>query len=134
MKVLTVARALLAAAFALAPQRPAGAVEKMVRWGTGFFVSKNGHLLTNFHVVESCRQLMIQSGRATGAARIVALDAANDLALLATGLKPARIADWRYAVRDGEPVVVHGFPRGGDRTASGAALGLTGWRSNKLLY
>ena len=53
---------------------------------------------------------MVQSGRLSGAARVVATDAANDLALLATNLKPVRIADWRYSVRDDEPVVVYGFP------------------------
>ena len=105
MKPLSAVCALLVVGIALTG-KPAGAQEGKVglRSGTGFFVSKSGHLLTNFHVVDSCRQLAIQSGHLTGTARIVALDPANDLALLATSLKPARIADWRYAVRDGEPV------------------------------
>ena len=51
---------------------PGGAAERMVRWDTGFFVSKSGHVLTNFHVAESCRQLTVLSGHATSAARIVA--------------------------------------------------------------
>jgi S1-C subfamily serine protease len=100
-------------AVGLLAHQPADAAEKLVRWGTGFFVSRNGHLLTNFHVVESCRQLTVQSRNGTAAARIVALDPANDLALLATSLKPARIAAWRYAVGEGEPLIVNGFPRGG---------------------
>jgi S1-C subfamily serine protease len=58
--------------------------------GTGFFVSKDGRLLTNFHVINSCRQLTVQSGRLSGAARVVATDGANDLALLAANLKPVR--------------------------------------------
>jgi hypothetical protein len=97
-------------------------------------VSKDGRLLTNFHVIDSCRQLTVQSGRLSGAARVVAADAANDLALLATNLKPVRIADWRYSVRDDEPVVVYGFAPTGERAADGNALGLTGWRHNKLLF
>jgi S1-C subfamily serine protease len=136
MKTLSAVSALLAVAIVLTPDRPAGAVEKMVmmRWGTGFFVSKSGHLLTNFHVVESCRQLTVQSRRLDGTAQVVALDPANDLALLATNLKPARIAEWRQSAQDGEPVVVYGFPPGGDRTASGTVLGLAGLHDNRLLY
>ena len=99
MRTRAAACALLAAAMALTAH-PAGAAERMVRWGTGFFVSKSGHVLTNFHVAESCRQLTVQSGHATSAARIVALDPANDLALLTSSIKPAAVAEWRYAVRD----------------------------------
>jgi len=102
--------------------------------GPGFFVSKDGRLLTNFHVIESCQQLKVQSGRLSGAARVIATDAANDLALLATNLKPVRIADWRYSVRSDEPVVVYGFPPVGERAADGKVLGLTGWHGNKLLF
>jgi tetratricopeptide (TPR) repeat protein len=102
--------------------------------GTGFFVSKDGRLLTNFHVINSCRHLTVQSGRLSSAARVVATDTANDIALLATNLKPVRTADWRYSVRDDEPVVVYGFPPTGARAADGNALGLTGWRHNKLLF
>src|SRR5262245_30472476 len=54
--------------------------------------------------------------------------------MLATNLKPVRIADLRYSVRDDEPVVVYGFPPTGERAADGKALGLTGWRHNKLLF
>src|SRR5215471_502955 len=85
---------LLLPGIAFDSSRPAAA-EIYLFQGTGFFVSKDGRLLTNFHVIDSCRQLTVQSGRLTGTARVVATDAANDLALLATNLKPVRIADWR---------------------------------------
>jgi hypothetical protein len=124
---------LLLPGIALGASRPATA-EIFLSRGTGFFVSKDGRLLTNFHVIDSCRQLTVQSGRLSGAARVVATDAANDLALLATNLKPARIADWRYSLREDEPVVVYGFPLGGGRAIGGKVLGLTGWRHNKLLF
>jgi len=124
---------LLVLGIALDSSRPAAEVARLSR-GTGFFVSKDGRLLTNFHVIDSCQQLTVQSGRQSGTARVVATDAANDLVLLATNLKPVRIADWRYSVRDDEPVVVYGFPPAGGRAADGKALGLTGWRHNKLLF
>jgi len=106
---------LLVLGIALDSSRPAAEVLSLSR-GTGFFVSKDGRLLTNFHVIDSCRQLTVQSGRLSGTARVVATDPANDLALLATNMKPVRIADWRYSVRYDEPVVVYGFPPAGERT------------------
>ena len=89
---------LLLPGIAFDSSRPAAA-EIFLSRGTGFFVSKDGRLLTNFHVIDSCRQLTVQSGRQSGAARVVATDAPNDLALLATSLKPARIADWGLQAR-----------------------------------
>src|SRR5262245_57117198 len=99
MKTLSAVSALFAAALVLTLDQPASAVDKMgmTGLGTGFFVSKRGHLLTNFHVVESCGQLNVQSGHLNGNAQVVALDTANDLALLATNLKPAGIAEWRQS-------------------------------------
>jgi S1-C subfamily serine protease len=44
----------LVIAIALALAGPANAAGR-VSSGTGFFVSKRGYLITNFHVVESCR-------------------------------------------------------------------------------
>ena len=124
---------LLLPGIAFDSSRPAAA-EILLSRGTGFFVSKDGRLLTNFHVINSCRQLTVQSGRLSGAARVVATDPANDLALLATNLKPARIADWGYSLREDEPVVVYGYPLAGERAVDGKVLGLTGWRHNKLVF
>ena len=121
----------IAIAFAVAgPADAAGRVSS----GTGFFVSKRGYLITNFHVVESCRQVGVQVGRAIDTARVVALDPANDLALLATRLKPLQVADLRVAAPEGETTISYGFPLGTDRTTIGTVLGLTGWHEGKLLY
>ena len=121
----------IAIAFAVAgPADAAGRVSS----GTGFFVSKRGYLITNFHVVESCLQVGVQVGRAIDTARVVALDPANDLALLATHLKPLQVADLRVAAPEGETTISYGFPLGTDRTTIGTVLGLTGWHDGKLLY
>jgi Tfp pilus assembly protein PilF len=119
---------------ALTANQPADPAVINLSLGTGVFVSKQGHVLTNFHVVDSCRQVTVQSGRLSRAARVVALDVANDLALLATSLRPARVADWRHTVQVDEPVVVYGFPVVADRTLHGKVLGLTGWHNSVLLY
>ncbi len=74
----------------------AGAEAKEVT-GTAFFVTPQGHLLTNYHVVAG---LVHRPGRyraelldGTGTAqpvRVVAVDAVHDLAVLASRLRPAR--------------------------------------------
>ena len=60
-----------------------------------------------------------KSSVAGATARLVARDTANDLALLATDLHPAQWAKWRSAVRQGEDIVVYGFPLAGVLSSSG---------------
>ena len=64
--------------------------------GTGFFASAAGHVVTNAHVVTDCRATRVRpSGGAAVSANIVARDAVNDLALLETEIKPARLGSWQ---------------------------------------
>ena len=81
--------------------------------GTGFFIASDGTLVTNAHVVSGCRTVMVEAaGNATGPARLLGLDADNDLALLRAELVPKEIADFA-SPRDpavDEPVAVVGFP------------------------
>ena len=83
--------------------------------GTVFFVSKNGEALTNAHVVEDCRRISVNGGKA----QLVARDGTNDLALLATDQHPAQWAHWRVSVRQGEDVVAYGFPLTGMLSSGG---------------
>lgn len=79
--------------------------------GTGFFVSKDGHVLTNQHVVEGCRRVKIAAvGQKSAGADIVARDKINDLALLKTTAVPIVVPGFRAQPRLGEPVSVFGFP------------------------
>lgn len=80
--------------------------------GTGFFVSEAGHLLTNAHVVEGCRE--VQSSRG-GQLTQVAIDKGSDLALFIAAEKPAAFAHIRggRGARLGESVVAVGFPLSG---------------------
>ena len=43
----------------------------------------------------------------------MARDEGNDLALIATDLQPASVANWRLSIRQGEDIVVFGFPLAG---------------------
>lgn len=92
--------------------------------GTGFFITRQGHVLTNAHVVEGCNGIAIQKQGATASsAQVVAADKQNDLALLRTDTHPAAIAALRgdRPVRPGESVVAYGFPLNG-LVSSGGVL------------
>ena len=63
------------------------------KYGTGFFVSEKGHILTNNHVTEGCRNLVIHSpGGQQQDASVVKSDKSNDLALL---LAPQHHNHWQ---------------------------------------
>jgi S1-C subfamily serine protease len=97
------------------PKKP----EYAATLGTAFFVSKEGTAVTNAHVVESCQQIRVSINGQKGTARVAASDEKNDLALLATDLKPIQLANWRLSVRQGEDVVAYGFPLTGVLASGG---------------
>jgi S1-C subfamily serine protease len=79
--------------------------------GTGFFVSTNGTVITNAHVVEDCVAIRVRTSQgATAAAKVLARDVRNDLALLDTGLVVSGVAAFRTNVRLGEAVEAFGYP------------------------
>ena len=86
-----------------------------VTTGTAFFVSDDGYLVTNAHVVAECTQVMVKTddGAVMEAAR-TATDTTNDLAILkldfAPGKAPKRVAALRLGARLGEGVEAFGFP------------------------
>lgn len=89
----------------------AGAPERVISSGTGFFITAEGHLLTNHHVVNGCSRVRVQQvGGAAQSARVLATDAQNDLGLLVTDMKPPAVAPLRSDVKLGENISVYGFP------------------------
>jgi S1-C subfamily serine protease len=91
--------------------------------GTGFFVSSDGHVLTNAHVVKGCTSTVVsQPGGRSEPARIIATDATNDLALLSvaqTAWRPTGVPNLKAGVRQGEEVAAYGFPHVGMLATSG---------------
>ena len=87
-------------------------------FGTGFFVSGDGEILTNNHVVAGCRNLTIKDGQPV---QIVSRDAASDLAIVKADIKPNQIAVFRGgpAPRIGDTVVTFGFPLPGILSSEG---------------
>jgi S1-C subfamily serine protease len=87
--------------------------------GTGFYVTGNGHIVTNAHVVDDCSSVEVKTGGRSTPAQVIARDRVNDLALLKSDAKPSRIAPLRPTVRLGEPVVAFGYPLSSVLASSG---------------
>ena len=82
--------------------------------GTGFIITDDGYLISNYHVVKGAAKVRLQTGAGLIDAIVVKVDAANDLALLkAVGIfKPLPIATSR-SVKLGATVATVGFPSTG---------------------
>lgn len=92
----------------------------MVSTGTGFFITGNGHILTNAHVVKGCTKVDLQQpGDLAQSGRVMATDEQNDLAVIVTDMKPPAVAAMRIEVRLGENIAVFGFPLSNKLSTSG---------------
>lgn len=108
------------------PKRPAlrqVAPKDETMSGTGIFVSTQGHLLTNDHVVGNCKSVLVRTiGGADVPAVLVGRDKANDLALLKTQNQVKNIASFRkQPAAIGEKVYAFGFPLTGLLSSDGNA-------------
>ncbi|HXE43621.1 MAG TPA: trypsin-like peptidase domain-containing protein [Conexibacter sp.] len=89
--------------------------------GTGFVIDGEGHILTNYHVVEGATSVSVGfDDQRIVPAKVLGTDPTNDLALLDVdpgGLKlvPLQLGDSRTA-EVGDPVLAIGNPFGLDRT------------------
>jgi S1-C subfamily serine protease len=90
------------------PSRPDASKE--VSSGSAFAVSRQGHLLTNNHVISGCARVEVAG---VGPATVLSTDVGNDLALIqihsqGAGFEPVRITN--KVTRLGEEVVALGYP------------------------
>ena len=102
---------------------PGAKSPELVGTGTGFYVSSSGHVLTNYHVISGCSSLELEPiGQPTRSGTIMATDSQNDFALIGSKTNSSQYAMFRSsAVRQGEAVVVYGFPLAGALASSGNA-------------
>ena len=98
--------------------------------GSGMVIDRDGHILTNRHVIENATSIVVELPDGTTAtAEVMGSDAGNDLAVIraelpAEALSPATFGD-SGAVRVGEPVFAIGNPFGlGFTVTSGIISGL----------
>ena len=86
--------------------------ERLSSDGSGFVVSRSGDVLTNYHVVDGCRELHVLRNGEPAVAALVAADPMVDLAILRLpeGAADAALVRGDKPVMPGEAVVVVGFP------------------------
>jgi len=114
---------------------------RVAETGSGFVVG-DGHVLTNFHVVEGCNRLAARNAAGQRvAAKVAATDPRRDLALLNVprGFGPALVFRDSPPVRIGESVVTYGFPlagllSSGPTLTTGDVSALAGLRDNPLHF
>ena len=104
--------------------------------GTGFFISKEGHIISNNHVVDVCHSVKIHHKGKIEIANIISRDRTNDLALLQINFQPNEI--FGISNIDAsllEDVYVAGYPFGKSVSSSikvtkGVISGLSGLGDN----
>lgn len=85
-----------------------------VKSGTGFYIAPH-YVVTNQHVASGCQRVMLRGeGVPTTTAKVIALDAHKDLALLKTEAKAPNNAYLRSnaGIRNGDNLNVIGYPEG----------------------
>ncbi len=106
--------------------------ERMSAQGSGFFISADGYLVTNNHVVEHATEVTVSSSDGKSlTAKVIGADPKTDLALLKVegdgfpfvsfAAKPPRVGDWVIAV--GNPFGLGGTVTAGIVSARGRDIG-----------
>ncbi len=83
--------------------------------GAGIILDRDGHILTNNHVIDGAEQITVKLWDGTIApARVIGSDPGNDLAIVRAEIDPALLPPARLgdsdAVRPGDPVFAIGSP------------------------
>lgn len=110
---------------------------QMIATGSGFYVTRQGDLVTNNHVVAACGEVRVTEDEKGVPAKIVAVDTERDLALVRLSHPVNATAIFRNDVaRLGENIVVVGFPLSGLLSSdaivtSGIVSALAGARNDR---
>ena len=91
--------------------------------GSGFFVDRDGHILTNYHVVEGAQRIQVRTWQGELVrAELIGSDRANDLAVIRVDADEATVTLLDFSdpstVRVGDPVAAIGTPRGYNHSLS----------------
>lgn len=111
--------------------------EKGFSTGTGFFVSDNGYIITNYHVVQDAKEIIVITSKGQQlSGKYVNGDLGNDVALIKTDIKshPLIVLE-KNNIDKGEEVLTLGYPliqiQGQEQKASfGRINSLTGIKGN----
>ena len=111
-------------------EQPAGVLVAEHGWGSGFFISSDGYLFTNAHVIANASRVKVMVQPVNGSAQpgslieypatLVGVDADNDLALLKieSGPVPFFDLDADRPARQGQVVLAYGSPMGLSQSAT----------------
>jgi S1-C subfamily serine protease len=82
-------------------------------WGSGFFVSQNGHIATNYHVIEGSTSISVYTSGQRFDGTIVATDKENDLAIIKIDTETPSFLKIKpdSNVSIGDKVFTIGYPR-----------------------
>lgn len=98
--------------------------------GSGFILSDDGYILTNFHVIRGAREVIVRLlDRRQFAAKLIGSDEASDLALLrieAKDLPVAKLAEASGDLRPGQWVLAIGSPFGFDYSVTAGIVSAKG--------
>lgn len=90
--------------------------DQPVRGGTGFFITKDGYLLTAYHLIRDSETIKIRSQLGIHAVRLIMYDSTNDFALLKldgyVNCKPLALADIERKYTLASPVWTFGYKAG----------------------
>lgn len=104
--------------------------------GTGFYVSKKGHIVTNHHVINGCEEVDVIANGERLSTKVIAFDKVNDVALLKVNTEPE--VYFPVSTKPSElleDIYVAGFPFGEEFSSSvkvtkGIVSSLTGLDDN----
>jgi S1-C subfamily serine protease len=99
--------------------------------GSGIVYDKEGHIITNYHVIEDADELFVTlPGEMTVPAEVVGADASNDLAVLQVDVDPSLLypvpLGESHELRVGQFVVAIGNPFGYERTLTVGVISALG--------
>jgi len=84
---------------------------KMISTGTGFFVSKSGHILTNYHVIKGNKDISIIFEGSSYTAKVIDTDPINDVALLKIEQDTKSLSlEVKHKSFKGEKTIAIGYP------------------------
>jgi len=101
--------------------------------GSGFYITDNGHILTNEHVIEGCKKITLNNEGQEMSAFLLASDSKNDLALLKVDVSPEDF--YKLSPQDAkllDNVIIAGYPLGkrvssAVKTSKGSITSLAGY-------
>ena len=102
--------------------------------GSGFYVNSNGYLITNEHVVESCKKVWVKDKDGNNSGLIIRKDKVIDLAVIKVNKKIQKYTRFG-SIRTGEDAIALGYPLGevlGSeiKVTKGNISALTGYKGN----